>query len=100
MFFEGTKNHWLSKDKTYHVIILGFCLLPIFLQKHLKELTLVSIILFVGVALFIIIISVQLAYYGNFENPDLNETTEYMNIETNFNLVKGISMILVAYSFQ
>lgn len=90
----------MTKNKTFYVIILGLCLLPVFIQKHLKELTIISIILFFGVACFVVIISAQLIVEGNFANPDEDQSSQYMDVETNFNLIKGMSMILVAYSFQ
>ena len=72
MFFndEGEKNNFMTRNKTFHVLVLGMCLLPVFMQKHLKELTIISIILFFGVACFVVIISAQLLVYGEFANPD------------------------------
>ena len=100
MFYDGKEDSFMTKNKTFYVIILCFCLLPVFIQKHLKELTIISIILFFGVACFVIIISAQLIVRGNFANPDEDQSYQYMDVEANFDLIKGISMIFVAYLFQ
>ena len=89
----------MTSSKTLYVLVLGICLLPVFVKKHLKELTIVSIILFFGVACFVVIISAQLLVEGNFANPDEDQAHEYLPVRPGFDLVKGVSMILVAMGF-
>lgn len=89
----------MTSSKTLYVLVLGICLLPVFVKKHLKELTIVSIILFFGVACFVVIISAQLLVEGNFANPDDNQTYKYLPVQPGFDFVKGVSIILVATAF-
>lgn len=95
---KGDDSIW-TKRPTY-AITLGAMLTPLVLKKELKELKIVSVILFLGIASFLLIFSGQLIFEGK---PEVNhdETTEpYYKLDTDLNFIKGFSIILVAFSYQ
>ena len=97
-FSDGRDKNFLTKRPVY-AIVLGALLTPIILKKELKELKIVSVILFMGIASFLLIFSAQLIFEGNFENEDESYDSYYI-LDRDLNFIKGFSIILVAFSYQ
>jgi len=72
---------------------------PAILKKEMKEMKIVSVILFIGISAFILLFAGQLIFEGNSENKD-KDISPYFTPECSLSSVKGLSMILVAYNFQ
>ena len=70
---SGKDNFWTSK--TPYVIILGVALLPLILKKKIQELKIASIILFVGIACFVLLLAVQLIDGIPDEYRDVSDTS-------------------------
>lgn len=85
-------------ERAFYVVLLGLSLVPLVIKKELKELKIASILLFLGVTAFLLILTFQLIFEGNFDNPDKNYKS-YFELDRDLNFVKGLSMILVAFSF-
>jgi len=72
---------------------------PLCLKKMLAEMKIVSILLFVSIAIFILIFLVQLLTLGSIENHD--ETYgEYYRIDFGMELVTGFNIIVLANAYH
>jgi amino acid permease len=58
LFYDDLADNFMTNQKTLYVLVLGTLLFPVFMQKELKELKIVSIVLFIGVIFFIIIFGI------------------------------------------
>jgi len=67
-----TKNFFASQ--TFYVLLLASGLLPLVVKKELRELKIASVILFLGVASFILIFIIQLIVEGVGRN---NKDSDY-----------------------
>ena len=83
--------------RTLYVLILGAVLFPFIIRKELKELKIISIILFFGIFSFIMILLAQLLIEGNNFNKDKDPS--YLYPDDYADAIKGVSMMLVAFSF-
>jgi amino acid permease len=81
------------------VILLGASLLPLAIKKELKELKIASVILFVGITSFCLILTFQLIFEGNEEENHDESYDSYYKADLDMRLIKGIAMLLVAFSF-
>ena len=98
LFYNGLKNGIVT-ERAFYAVILGIMMFPLIIKKELKELKIASVILFLGIASFLMILTFQLIFEGNFDNND--ETYEsYYILDRDLNFIKGLSIILVAFSFQ
>lgn len=96
--FKGKKTHILTARVAY-VLLLGAALLPLVVKKELKELKIASVLLFVAISAFILIFSFEMLIDGNFENHD-ESYDKYFVLDGDLNFIKGLSMLIVAQSFQ
>jgi amino acid permease len=97
IFYNGAK-HGVLTSRAFYAIILGLLMFPLIIKKELKELKIASVILFVGIASFLLILTAQLVFEGNFENEDESYESYYI-LDKDLNFIKGFSIILVAFSF-
>lgn len=65
----------------------------------MKELKIISLILFVSIFLFIIILSFQLIVRGPYLNPDTSYNN-YYTVTMDEHFLTSLSILLVAYGFQ
>jgi amino acid permease len=86
-------------SKTCYVLLLAFITLPFIVKKELKELKIASVILFAGVAAFILIFAFQLIFEGAAENTDTSYH-EYFTVDMDISSIKGVAIIIVAFSMQ
>ena len=93
-----TKNFFASK--TFYVLLLAVSLMPIVLKKELKELKIASVILFLGVASFILIFTCQLIFEGIGHNNHDSNFNNYFTVDLELSSIKGVAIIMVAFSFQ
>ena len=66
----GTDN--IFSDRTIYVIVLSTLLIPFVLKKMLKEMKIISILLFLCIFIFLLLFVVQICTIGNVENHDEN----------------------------
>ena len=94
--YGSAKQNFLTTRACY-VILLAAVLFPMVIKKELKELKIASVILFLGISSFIVILTGQIIF-----EPSLNEDkefTRYWDVDKDLTVVKGLSMIIVAYGF-
>ena len=99
MFFDGKETSNFFGSKTFYVLLLAAAMLPLVVKKELKELKVASVILFVGILSFIFIFIGQLIWEEANENID-DDYGQYYKLDFELESVKGISIIIVAFSFQ
>ena len=92
----GTKKFFASK--LCYVLVLAAITMPFIVRKELKELKIASVILFAGVSAFIIIFTFQLLFEGAAENHD-TDWNSYFTFDMEISSIKGLAIIIVAYSF-
>ena len=93
----GTDNILIYRS--FYVLILAALMTPLCLKKMLREMKIVSILLFLAIGLFIVLFIVQLITLGNSENNDKNYG-EYYDIEFDMKLITGFNIIVLAYAYQ
>lgn len=82
------------------MLILGVLMIVPLLQKQLKEIKMVSVVLFISIGLFIVLMTGQLAYNGpKADNSDTNYHI-YYTPKWQLPLMTSIGIILTAYGFQ
>jgi amino acid permease len=96
--YDGIDGYFWTSRPPY-IIILSSALFPMIIKKELKELKIVSLILFTGISSFILIFLLQILFEGNTYNQD-ESYAEYYTISKDLNDIKGFAMILVAFGFQ
>ena len=96
-FAEGTEN--ILTDRTIYVLTLALFISPLCFKKKLAEMKIVSILLFISIAIFILLFLVQLLTLGSIENHD--ETYgQYWEVDFNMQLVTGFNIIVLAYAYH
>ena len=98
LFFDDQETGNFFQSKTFWVLILALLMLPLVIKKELKELKIASVILFVGIFAFIFIFIGQLLFEAEKENPDQTYKL-YYTFDLELDSVKGISIIILAFSF-
>ena len=78
---------------------LGFGLVFLIIKKHLAELAIISITLFVTVGLFMLLFIVQICANGLEYNTD-QDYKQYWRMKFDLNLITAFSIVLVGYGFQ
>mmetsp|Transcript_23503 Transcript_23503/g.31502 ORF Transcript_23503/g.31502 Transcript_23503/m.31502 type:complete len:199 (+) Transcript_23503:242-838(+) len=92
----GTENLWTKR--LIYVLFLALAMLPLCLKKMLREMKIVSILLFLAIGLFIFLFIVQLVTMGSVENHD-KDYGEYYDIDFNMKLITGFNIIVLAYGY-
>lgn len=97
MLEPGTENFFTTKVP--YILVLATVMTPISLMKKLNEMKIVSILLFLAIALFILLFLIQLCTMGTIENPDVDYSV-YYRFEVGIQLITGFNIIVLAYSYQ
>lgn len=98
IFYDGVSGPFLTRKVAY-IILLGLALFPLIIKKELKELKIASILLFFGISSFILIFAYQILFEGSFNNQD-ESYAEYFTVSHDLGVIKGISIMIVAFGFQ
>jgi len=93
----GKENFWSSRI-LYILILAGLLVIPL-LQKELKEIKMVSVVLFLSIGLFLVLMMLQLIMDGSALNPD-EDRSIYYRVHWNLKLMTAFGIILTAYGFQ
>lgn len=89
----------LMTDRTIYVIGLAVLMVPAVLKKMLAEMKIVSVLLFMSIAIFILLFLIQLLTLGSIENHD--ETYgQYYRVDLSMQLVTGFNIIVLAYAYH
>jgi len=72
---------------------------PLCLKKKLAEMKIVSMILFLSIALFILCFLTQLLTLGEIENHDAT-FGQYYEVKLDMKLVTGFNIIVLAYAYH
>ena len=96
-FYSAGKTGFFASRLCW-VMVISAVLTPLIIKKDLKELKIVSAILFISLGLFILIFFVDLCD-GHTVNPDPN-FGYYWKTQWDAQLVTSFSIVLVAYSCQ
>ena len=94
---SGTEN--IITGRTFYVLIIAAAMTPLCLKKMIREMKIVSILLFLAIGLFISLFIIQLVLLGSKENHD--ETYgQYYKIELDMKLITGLNIIVLAYAYH
>lgn len=96
-FEEGEEN--MLTDRKFYVLALAVVMTPLCIKKMLAEMKIVSVLLFVAIAIFILIFLVQLMTLGNIENHD-ESYGEYYKIDFDVKLITGFNIIVLANAYH
>jgi len=94
---EGAHN--ILTDRTFYVVALAVFMIPLCVKKMLAEMKIVSILLFISIAIFVLTFLVQLLTLGSIENHD-EKYGQYYRIDFSIELVTGFNIIVLAYSYH
>jgi amino acid permease len=97
LFFKGEENFLTTR--ACWVLCLGVGLTPLVIKKHLKELKVISFILFGTLALFIFLFFLQMILIGLRYNEDTSYS-QYWRTTWDTNIISAFSTVLVAFTFQ
>lgn len=97
-FIPSMSGAWINSRATF-CIALALSLGKEILKKELKELKIVSIILFVGVLSFVALIAEELLTKNTTPNIDTS-TAEYWTVSWNINALTGFSVLCTAFNLQ
>ena len=94
---EDTEN--IFTNRSVYVLALALVMTPLWIKKRLAEMKIVSILLFLAIALFILLFIVQLLTLGSIENHD--ETYgQYYRVDLSMELITGFNIIVLAYAYH
>jgi len=96
IFPKDPKNFFASR--TFFVLVLGLCLVPLVIKRALKELKCISVLLFIAIGLFIILFLGQIIIEGPVKNND-KDYTQYWETEWTSKLISAFAVVLVSYTF-
>ena len=96
----------LYSDHTYFLTsrmflcsALGICILPLILKKEMKELKIASVILFLGISSFIILLGGRLLFTQDSINSDQKWET-YLYVSKDRSVIKAFSIVVAAFAVQ
>ena len=92
------ENNFLTSRACYVLLLAIIMVMPL-LQKELKEISILSVILFGGIGLFLVLMVVELAENGSNLNPD-SDYSVYYTVKVNLATISSLGIVLVAFGFQ
>lgn len=95
--YQNTDNFLTSKQ--CYILILGLVMVLPLLEKELKEIKAVSVILFLSIGIFCALMIVQLEFDGSNLNPDESYSV-YYQIKFSLSMMNGIAVMLCSYGFS
>ena len=84
---------------TFWSLVLSCVMIVPLLQKELREIKSLSIILFAGIGLFIVLVTHDLIVNGPSLNPD-QSYKGYLQVKRSQETISALGIILVAYGFH
>ena len=98
VMFDDKEGNILTK-RSFYVFLLAAMCFPLIIRKNLGELKIASVVLFLGVLSFLVIIGGQLLFQGNTLNHDSSYKSYYIT-DNDLNMIKGLSIIAVSTPFH
>ena len=87
--------------KYLYVIIIGVLTMGFIYQKEIKELKILSVILFFCIAVMIIVVIIELILHGTEKNPEKYDLTELWTLRPiSREFATALAIILNAFMFQ
>lgn len=80
-------------------MVVGLCLTPLIFKREIHELRFASVLLFIGIFLFVVVFTVQLVTAGADQNDD-EDFTEYYSFKVDRQFFTAVAVFMTAYSFQ
>ena len=84
------------EERTLYVLLLAAGLFPLIIKQELTELKFTSVVLFIGVFIFILTLSAQFIFEGSANNDDSFD--RYWTIDMDTSSIKAFAIIAVAYA--
>lgn len=94
----GYSGDSIFGNATFYVLLLAFLNMPPIFKRTVKELKIISYLLFISVMLFVVAILIELGVEGTKHNPDEN-FGQYYEVHFKRETITAISIFLWAYSF-
>lgn len=81
-------------------MVLGIALLPFVLRKSLQEIKIISVIFFVAIMIFILVLCIQMFTLGETYNPDKGTMGQYWHFRFTLLEITSFSILLCAYNYS
>lgn len=86
-------------ERAIYVVFIALVMTPLCLKKKLREMKLVSILLFAAIGIFILLFLIQMFSLGTIDNAD-EDFRQYWRVDLDMELVTGFNTIVLAYAYQ
>lgn len=95
----GISKDSIFSEATLYILLLAILNMPPIFKRTVKELKIISYLLFLSVIIFVVAIMIELAVEGTSHNSD-QSFAKYYEINFSRETITAVSIFLWAYSFQ